>query len=178
MFNFNFYFNQVYRAIVLLVYKFALVQTQCSKPTELVNSTIHDFHSVMNWMNSPYILGQDVTYDCLPNTRTKLGVDNSRYLHLPGEDRSCRRVRWRSEKIQTKTICPWHYVIDYSDEREPQTLYQARCNCHKCRGKGNRKNLCHEVKIFIPVLRYDSMRKRMYPSAEEMSVACVCQKRI
>ncbi len=97
------------------------------------------------------------------------------------EDTACdhsRRQFGTSDPVQTRSLCPWHHVMNSDPDRYPEHLVQAQCSCESCRHVGADHATCQEVRYAVPVLRRSgTCRENLYQwehGWELLAVACVC----
>ena len=100
---------------------------------------------------------------------------NISYSKFKGND----QCAWQNGNSYSSS-CPHHYVLNYDENRRPNTLIEAKCNCDEntpCLN-GTETSRCVPVKYYITVLRKNGCRvdgKYSYTTAiEPITVGCTC----
>lgn len=82
-----------------------------------------------------------------------------------------------------RSMCPWHYVIDFNPRRLPTTLAFAKCNCGSCLDpvtNEKRDDLtCQRISYKMKVLRKVGCTDGFYKyqlEEQEIPVACACMR--
>lgn len=100
--------------------------------------------------------------------------------------KECNEKIVKSFKENEKTLCPWHYKIQYRTNRYPRTRMQAKCNCIDCYYVKNHtafgdqdKYQCREIRKLMPVVIRDQCVNGVYEwksMFEYVSVGCMCTR--
>ncbi len=101
--------------------------------------------------------------------------------------KSCNESLLKILHDHERGLCPWHYKVEYRNDRYPMTRMQAKCNCNGCYfvnnrtiSEGNDFN-CRKIKKLMPVLVRGDCFNGVYNwnmMFEHVSVACMCMKDI
>ena len=83
-------------------------------------------------------------------------------------------------------LCPWHYKIEYRNDRYPMTRLQAKCNCNNgCYFLNNKINSdgkdfdCHPIRKLMPILVRGDCADGVFNwniMFENVAIACMCMK--
>ncbi|KAJ8040214.1 Interleukin-17D [Holothuria leucospilota] len=85
--------------------------------------------------------------------------------------------------VNARSMCPWHYKIDFQPQRFPTTLALAKCNCGSCLDPFTneiRDDLtCQPIFYKIKVLRKVGCTDGFFKyelHEQEIPVACACMR--
>lgn len=125
-----------------------------------------------------------------PNRPSNLIDIEPKQIRIFGEP-SCRKSRnITSSDTRATSTCPWYVVLDVDFYRQPQYISKAKCSCNRCFSvdrRGRRKDMCTEVKSFIPVIKWRCPAKyegsgpnyfRYFADFETVPVGCTCTRPI
>ncbi|XP_071092835.1 uncharacterized protein [Haliotis cracherodii] len=77
-------------------------------------------------------------------------------------------------------VCPFHYVLNYDENRRPDTLVETQCNCGEClRPDNGPSNLmdCQPMIYYTKVFRRTACVEGVYrydPIWEPLNIGCQC----
>ncbi|XP_046333106.1 uncharacterized protein LOC124115965 [Haliotis rufescens] len=77
-------------------------------------------------------------------------------------------------------VCPFHYVLNYDENRKPDTMVETQCNCGEClRPDNGPSNLmdCQPIIYYTKVFRRTACVEGVYRYAaiwEPLNIGCQC----
>ena len=95
--------------------------------------------------------------------------------HLRGET-ACQ-INTGDHKMQSRTLCPWHEVINHDGSRYPRDIVESRCNCSPVRSCVQISGSCQPVLYNMRVLRRTGCVQGLYrylPDWYQLTVGCTC----
>ncbi|KAL4224399.1 hypothetical protein ACF0H5_017851 [Mactra antiquata] len=105
---------------------------------------------------------------------------------IAGESKCSKHRRvTKSSDTNSRSTCPWYYVLDYNMQREPQAIAMAKCACKHCLNvgrDGRTTNRCTEVSTYRPVVKWSCPFSidnevnfyQYYIDLEKVAVGCTC----
>ncbi|XP_013408964.1 interleukin 17-like protein [Lingula anatina] len=103
-------------------------------------------------------------------------------LHHMYGDTFCPSQVNSTGDANSRSLCPWYYVVNHDKYRFPPAMAQAECRCSGCIGLGQNDKVCEKVWYNVRVLRRldecDSEGNYKYiESWQQISVGCTCASR-
>ena len=110
---------------------------------------------------------------------------NVRRIYMAGDTRCGidRSKSYRNDSMLSEiSACPWHYMLNYDENRVPKFISEAVCNCKgptPClTGEGG--SSCRPLKYYIRVLRRAGCSNGVYQYrevTEAINIGCTCRLR-
>lgn len=80
----------------------------------------------------------------------------------------------RSNDLMRRSLCPFYWTLNHDPHRMPALLPEARCKCpYAVTGNSQESYECHELKIDVRVLKFDSDCDQFREDHAVITVACV-----